>query len=169
MNHTKAYSAASATSLLTSTTIPRRDPTERDVQIEILFCGICHSDLHQVRNQWSSIMPTVYPIVPGHEIVGRVTKVGAAVTKHKPGDLVGVGCLVDSDHTCPQCKATLPAGSKFCPNCGYQLTGGAKPPAETAEGAGSGENSAEGAPAGAAPPTGSADTGADKPAESENT
>jgi predicted amidophosphoribosyltransferase len=71
--------------------------------------------------------------------------------------------------TCPQCKATLPAGSKFCPNCGYQLTGGAKPPAETAEGAGSGENSAEGAPTGAAPPTGSADTGADKPAESENT
>jgi uncharacterized zinc-type alcohol dehydrogenase-like protein len=90
MNQTKAYSAASATSLLASTTIPRRDPTERDVQIEILFCGICHSDLHQVRNQWSSIMPTVYPIVPGHEIVGRVTKVGSAVTKHKPGDLVGV-------------------------------------------------------------------------------
>jgi microcystin-dependent protein len=90
MNHTKAYSAASATSLLASTTIPRRDPTERDVQIEILFCGICHSDLHQVRNEWSTIMPTVYPIVPGHEIVGRVTKVGSAVTKHKPGELVGV-------------------------------------------------------------------------------
>ena len=113
MNHTKAYSAASATSLLTSTTIPRRDPTERDVQIEILFCGICHSDLHQVRNQWSIIMPTVYPIVPGHEIVGRVTKVGAAVTKHKPGDLVGVGCLVDSDHTCPQCQANR---ENLCPN-----------------------------------------------------
>ena len=79
----KAYSAASATSPLASATIPRRDPTERDVQIEILFCGICHSDLHQVRNEWSDVMPTVYPCVPGHEIVGRVTKVGSAVTKYK--------------------------------------------------------------------------------------
>ena len=79
MYKTKAYSAASATSPLASTTIPRRDPTERDVQIEILFCGICHSDLHQVRNEWSGLMPTVYPIVPGHEIVGRVTRVGPAV------------------------------------------------------------------------------------------
>ena len=105
MYKTKAYSAASATSPLASASIPRREPNESDVQIEILFCGICHSDLHQVRNEWSSIMPTVYPIVPGHEIVGRVTKVGSAVTKHKPGDLVGVGCLVDSDHTCPQCQA----------------------------------------------------------------
>ena len=82
---TKAYSAASATSPLASTIIPRREPTEHDVQIEILFCGICHSDLHQVRNEWSGVMPTVYPIVPGHEIVGRVTKVGSDVTKYKPG------------------------------------------------------------------------------------
>ena len=82
MYKTKAYSAANATSLLASTIIPRREPTERDVQIEILFCGICHSDLHQVRNEWSTIMPTVYPIVPGHEIVGRVTKVGSAVTNY---------------------------------------------------------------------------------------
>jgi len=74
MYKTKAYFAASATSPLTSTTIPRCDPTEHDVQIEILFCGICHSDLHSVRNDWSEFMPTVYPIVPGHEIVGRVTK-----------------------------------------------------------------------------------------------
>jgi uncharacterized zinc-type alcohol dehydrogenase-like protein len=109
----KAYSAASATSQLASTNIQRRDPTERDVQIEILFCGICHSDLHQVRNEWSSVMPTVYPIVPGHEIVGRVTKVGSAVTKYKPGDLAAVGCLVDSDRTCPNCKAGL---EQFCPN-----------------------------------------------------
>src|SRR6476619_5044069 len=79
--NTKAYSAASATSQLASTQINRRDPTEHDVQIEILFCGICHSDLHQVRNEWSGVMPTVYPIVPGHEIVGRVTKVGSEVTK----------------------------------------------------------------------------------------
>ena len=77
MYKAKAYSAASATSPLASTTIARRDPTEHDVQIEILFCGICHSDLHQVRNEWSGVMPTVYPIVPGHEIVGRVTKVGS--------------------------------------------------------------------------------------------
>jgi alcohol dehydrogenase (NADP+) len=113
MYKTKAYSAASETSPLASTTIPRRDTTEKDVQIDILFCGICHSDLHSVRNEWSSIMPTVYPIVPGHEIVGRVTKVGSAVTKFKPGDLAGVGCLVDSDHTCPNCKDGL---EQLCPN-----------------------------------------------------
>jgi uncharacterized zinc-type alcohol dehydrogenase-like protein len=109
----KAYSAASPTSGLASTKINRREPTDRDVQIEILFCGICHSDLHQVRNEWSGVMPTVYPIVPGHEIVGRVTKVGSEVTKYKPGDLAAVGCLVDSDRTCPNCKAGL---EQFCPN-----------------------------------------------------
>ena len=111
--NTKAYSAVSATSPLVSTQINRRDPTEHDVQIEILFCGICHSDLHQVRNEWSGVMPTVYPIVPGHEIVGRVTKVGSEVTKYKPGDLAAVGCLVDSDRTCPNCKVGL---EQFCPN-----------------------------------------------------
>jgi alcohol dehydrogenase (NADP+) len=110
---TKAYSTASATSPLGSTTIPRRDPSERDVQLEILFCGICHSDVHSVRNEWSEFMPTVYPIVPGHEIVGRVTKIGSAVKKFKPGDLAAVGCLVDSDHTCPNCKAGL---EQFCPH-----------------------------------------------------
>jgi alcohol dehydrogenase (NADP+) len=113
MYKAKAYSAASATSPLASSTIARRDPTENDVQIEILYCGICHSDLHSVRNEWSEFMPTVYPIVPGHEIVGRVTKVGAAVTKFKPGDLAAVGCLVDSDRTCPECKAGF---ENFCPN-----------------------------------------------------
>ena len=109
----KAYSAASETSPLASDTILRRNPTERDVQIEILFCGICHSDLHQVRNEWRDAMPTVYPCVPGHEIVGRVTRVGSAVTNYKPGDLVAVGCLVDSDHTCPNCREGL---EQFCPN-----------------------------------------------------
>src|SRR5438270_1264621 len=109
----KAYSAASATSGLASTKIKRRDPTDRDVQIEILFCGICHSDLHSVRNEWSEFMATNYPIVPDHEIVGCVTKVGSAVTKYKPGDLAAVGCMVDSDGTCPQCKAGL---EQFCPN-----------------------------------------------------
>ena len=113
MYNTKAYSATSATSPLASTTIARRDLTEHDVQIEILFCGICHSDLHSVRNEWSEFMPTVYPIVPGHEIVGRVTKVGSEVSKYKPGDLAAVGCLVDSDRTCPRCKAGL---EQFCPN-----------------------------------------------------
>jgi alcohol dehydrogenase (NADP+) len=105
MYNTKAYSATSATSPLAHTTIARRDPAEHDVQIEILFCGICHSDLHSVRNEWSEFMPTVYPIVPGHEIVGRVTKVGSAVTNYKPGDLAAIGCLVDSDRTCPHCEA----------------------------------------------------------------
>src|SRR5436853_4141819 len=109
----KAYSAASATSAWSSTKINRRDPTQRDVQIEILFCGICHSDLHSVRNEWSEFMATNYPIVPGHEIVGRVTEVGSGVTKYKPGDLVAVGCMVGSDRTCPNCKAGL---EQFCPN-----------------------------------------------------
>ena len=116
MHKTKAYSAASATSPLVSTTITRRDPTDNDVQIEILFCGICHSDLHQVRNEWSGFMPTVYPCIPGHEIVGLVTKVGSAVKKFKPRDLAAVGCMVDSDGTCPECKAGL---EQFCPNVTY--------------------------------------------------
>src|SRR3954451_4122908 len=109
----RAYSAASETSPLASTKIKRRDPTDRDVQIEILFCGICHSDLHSVRNEWSEFMATNYPIVPGHEIVGRITNVGSGVTKYKAGDLVAVGCMVDSDRTCPNCKRDL---EQFCPN-----------------------------------------------------
>jgi uncharacterized zinc-type alcohol dehydrogenase-like protein len=113
MFNAKAYSAASATSPLASTTIARRQPTENDVQIEILFCGICHSDLHTVRNEWKDVMPTVYPCVPGHEIVGRVTTVGSGVSKFKPGDLAAVGFLVDSDGTCPECRAEL---EQFCPN-----------------------------------------------------
>ncbi len=113
MYKAKAYAAPSATSPLAPRTIARRDPTERDVQIEILFCGICHSDLHQVRNEWSGAMPTVYPCTPGHEIVGRVTNVGSAVTKFKRGDLAAVGCMVDSDGTCPECREGL---EQYCPN-----------------------------------------------------
>ena len=113
MYKTKAYSLASATSPLTATTIPRREPTDRDVQIEILFCGICHSDLHYARDEWHDVLPAVYPCVPGHEIVGRVTKVGSAVAGFKQGDFVGVGCLVDSDGTCPHCKAGM---ENFCRN-----------------------------------------------------
>jgi uncharacterized zinc-type alcohol dehydrogenase-like protein len=112
MSKAKAYSAASATSPLASTVIERREPTPNDVQIEILYCGVCHSDLHTVRNEWEAAMATVYPCVPGHEIVGRVTKVGSAVTKFKVGDLAAVGCLVDSDGTCPACKEGL---EQFCP------------------------------------------------------
>jgi len=113
MYKAKAYSAASATSPLASTVISRREPTENDVQIEILFCGICHSDLHTVRNEWVEAMPTTYPCIPGHEIVGRVTKVGSAVTKFKPGDIAAVGCMVDSDGTCPECRA---GQEQFCDN-----------------------------------------------------
>ncbi len=113
MFNAKAYSTASPTSPLAPSVISRRDPTEQDVQIEILFCGICHSDLHMARNEWSSVLPTVYPCVPGHEIVGRVTRVGSGVTKFKSGDTAAVGCLVSSDGTCSSCKAGL---EQFCPN-----------------------------------------------------
>ena len=120
MYETRAYSAAGAASPLAATTIPRREPTERDVQIEILFCGVCHSDLHTVRDEWHDVMPTVYPCVPGHEIVGRVTAVGSAVAGHRVGDIVGVGCLVGSDGTCPQCRAGF---EQFCPNGVFTYNG----------------------------------------------
>jgi uncharacterized zinc-type alcohol dehydrogenase-like protein len=107
MYKVKAYAATHAASPLAPLTIERRDPTATDVRIEILFCGVCHSDLHQVRDEWHGAMPTVYPCVPGHEIIGRVTAVGSQVTRFKSGDLVGVGCLVDSDGTCAQCRAGL--------------------------------------------------------------
>lgn len=106
----KAYSAASAQSPLAATTIDRRQPTASDVQIEILYCGVCHSDLHFVRNEWGF---TQYPAVAGHEIIGRVTAVGSAVKKFKVGEVVGVGCLVDSCRTCPECRAGL---EQFCPD-----------------------------------------------------
>src|SRR5437763_10410835 len=113
MYKAKAYAAQTAKSPMASTTINRRDPTENDVQIEILFCGICHSDLHTVLDEWAEFMPTTYPCVPGHEIVGRVTKAGSSVSKFKVGDIASVGCLVDSDRTCAECKAGL---EQFCPN-----------------------------------------------------
>jgi uncharacterized zinc-type alcohol dehydrogenase-like protein len=116
MKPTKAYYAASPTAPLASTTIPRRATTPNDVQIEILFCGVCHSDLHTVRDEWHSVMPTTYPCVPGHEIVGRVTAVGSVVADVKVGDLVGVGCLVDSDHSCPSCQANV---EQFCPSATF--------------------------------------------------
>ncbi len=104
----KAFAAAGATTPLAASTIARRQPTDRDIQIKILYCGVCHSDLHFVRNEWGF---TQYPAVPGHEIIGRVTAVGGGVKKFKVGDQVGVGCLVDSCRTCPECRAGL---EQFC-------------------------------------------------------
>jgi alcohol dehydrogenase (NADP+) len=101
----KAYAAGGAATPLAPVTIARRSPGPQDVQIEILFCGVCHSDLHQARDEWHDMMPTVYPCVPGHEIVGRVVKVGSAVKKFKEGDIASVGCLVDSCRTCTSCRA----------------------------------------------------------------
>jgi alcohol dehydrogenase (NADP+) len=100
----RAYAARGATTPLAPFILPRRSPRPQDVQIEILFCGVCHSDLHQVRNEWQSVMPTVYPVVPGHEIVGRVVKVGSAVKKFKEGDLAAIGCMVDSCRSCASCR-----------------------------------------------------------------
>lgn len=114
----KAFAAQSTTSPLGPHTIVRRAPRPQDVQIEILFCGVCHSDLHQVRNEWVSAMPTVYPCVPGHEIVGRVVKVGSAVKKFKEGDIAAVGCLVDSCRVCGNCRA---GDEQYCEN-GFTLT-----------------------------------------------
>ena len=108
---TKAVAAHSPTSGMTPLTIPRRVPQPKDVQIEILYCGICHTDLHFVRNEFAAIMPTTYPCVPGHEIVGRVVKTGNKVTKFREGDLAGVGCMVDSDRTCEACHS---GEEQFC-------------------------------------------------------
>jgi len=114
----KAFAARSATSGLGSVTVQRRAPRAQDVQIEILYCGVCHSDLHQVRDEWHSVMPTVYPCVPGHEIVGRVVKVGSAVNKFREGDIAAVGCMVDSCRKCPSCLA---GEEQYCEN-GIVLT-----------------------------------------------
>ena len=100
----RAWGATSATSPVASMSIERREPLADDVVIEILYCGVCHSDLHQVRNEWQN---SIYPIVPGHEIVGRVIKVGPAVTKFREGDLAAVGCMVDSCQNCAPCNAGL--------------------------------------------------------------
>ena len=106
--NTKSYAANSATTPLAPFSFERRAPGDHDVQIEILFCGVCHSDVHTVRNEWQG---TTYPCVPGHEIIGRVIKVGAHVQKFKAGDIAGVGCLVDSCRTCGNCEENL---EQFC-------------------------------------------------------
>ncbi|HKB00636.1 MAG TPA: NAD(P)-dependent alcohol dehydrogenase [Gemmataceae bacterium] len=110
MIKTSGYAAFDHTGPLGPFQFERRDPGPADVQIDIQFCGVCHSDLHTVKSEWGR---TTYPCVPGHEIVGRVAKVGREVKKFKEGDLAGVGCLVDSDRTCPECEAGL---EQYCNN-----------------------------------------------------
>ncbi|UIJ45794.1 NAD(P)-dependent alcohol dehydrogenase [Sphingomonas cannabina] len=109
----KAYAAQSATTPLAPFSFERRDVRPDDVAIDILFCGVCHSDLHTARGEWDG---TLYPCVPGHEIVGRVTAVGGDVTKFQVGDLVGVGCMVDSCGHCPSCQASE---EQFCETTGF--------------------------------------------------
>jgi alcohol dehydrogenase (NADP+) len=104
MIQAKGYAAQSPTSELAPWSFERKEPGQNDVQIEILYCGVCHSDLHQVRNEW---YPGIFPMVPGHEIVGRITKIGPGVKKFKVDELAGVGCLVDSCRTCENCKDGL--------------------------------------------------------------
>jgi uncharacterized zinc-type alcohol dehydrogenase-like protein len=106
----KAFGTETAEAPLNQLTINRRKPTAHDVEIEILFCGVCHSDLHVARNEWHN---TVYPTVPGHEIVGRVISIGGHISKFKVGDVVGVGCMVDSCQECEYCKQSL---EQYCLN-----------------------------------------------------
>jgi len=110
MTKVNAYAVPAATSALGPLIIERRTPGLHDIQIEILYCGVCHSDIHQARNEWGN---SIYPMVPGHEIVGRVSAVGDHVKNFKVGDLAGVGCLVDSCRTCSQCEA---GEEQFCEN-----------------------------------------------------
>src|SRR5690554_2757336 len=104
MANTRAYAASSPTSGLAPYSFDRRELRPDDVAIEIDYCGVCHSDLHTVENDWGG---SQYPVVPGHEIIGRVTAVGQDVTRYQPGDLVGVGCMVDSCRTCSACDSGL--------------------------------------------------------------
>ncbi len=99
-----AYAAQSATTPLAPFALERREIRANDVLIDITHCGVCHSDIHQARNEWGG---STFPMVPGHEIIGRVVKVGAGVTKHQVGGLVGVGCFVDSCRSCASCKEGL--------------------------------------------------------------
>jgi uncharacterized zinc-type alcohol dehydrogenase-like protein len=117
MSHAKAFAAPDKSSPLGPLTIERREPGAQDVEFDVLFCGVCHSDLHQVRSEWQG---TVYPCVPGHEIVGRVTRVGSDVKTFKPGDLAAVGCMVDTTcGTCPSCAEGL---EQFCEKHGTVFT-----------------------------------------------
>ncbi len=110
MNIIHAYAAQNEKSPLAPFSYQPRQLREHDVQIEVLYCGVCHSDLHQARNEWHN---TIFPVVPGHEIVGRITATGSATTKFKTGDIVGVGCMVDSCRSCPSCQDGL---EQYCEN-----------------------------------------------------
>ncbi len=110
MIKSQGYAVKTAGANLVPFQFERREPAENEVLIEILFCGVCHSDIHQARNEWGG---SIFPMVPGHEIVGKVLKVGAKVKKFKPGDIAGVGCLVDSCRTCGNCKEGL---EQYCNN-----------------------------------------------------
>ena len=112
MSTTKAYAAPAASVPLEPFTLERRTPGAHDVQIDILFCGVCHSDLHQIRDEWGG---SIFPMVPGHEIVGRVSAVGDHVQNFKVGDIAGVGCMVDSCRTCPSCQDGL---EQYCETTG---------------------------------------------------
>lgn len=123
MFEVRSYAAASAKSPLKPFAIQRRDPGPRDVQIEILYCGVCHSDLHMARNEWKS---TIYPVVPGHEIIGRVVKAGGSAKKFREGDMAGVGCMVGSCGKCESCREGL---ENYCEN-GNILTYNSEDPRE---------------------------------------
>ncbi len=112
---TFAYAVQSPESQLGPFDLERREPRDEDVVIDILFCGVCHSDIHTARNEWQN---TIYPFVPGHEIIGRVANVGSKAGKFKIGDLVGVGCMVDSCRHCASCKEGL---EQYCEN-GFTAT-----------------------------------------------
>lgn len=122
---TNSYAAQNATTPLAPFNFQRRDPGAHDVQIQILYCGVCHTDVHIARNEWQG---TTYPCVPGHEIIGRVVKVGAHVKQFKAGDIAAVGCLVDSCRTCENCQDDLEQfcekGPTFTYNAPDKLTGG---------------------------------------------
>ncbi len=124
----RGYAARDAQSPLRAFAFEREGPSERDVQIQVLFCGVCHSDIHQAKNEWSN---TVYPCVPGHEVVGRVAKIGADVTMHAVGDIVGVGCMIDSCRNCKPCRMGL---QNYCegPNSWLATYNGPMVPAKMA-------------------------------------
>jgi uncharacterized zinc-type alcohol dehydrogenase-like protein len=128
MSNVRAFAANSATAPLAPAGIPRREIGGNDVEFQILFCGVCHSDLHTARNEWAA-WPTVYPCVPGHEIVGRVTKVGSKVTRFKVGDLAATGCMVGSCGGCGSCRAGL---EQYCDTGGTVFTYNSPDPHKTA-------------------------------------
>src|SRR5215212_10138842 len=128
MSTVRAFAAIDPASSLAPASIPRRAAGPHDIEIDIMFCGVCHSDVHTARNEWE-VWPTIYPCVPGHEIVGRVTKAGAQVTGFKPGDLAAVGCMVGSCGRCPSCTAGL---EQYCDTNGTVFTYNSPDPQGTA-------------------------------------